>query len=264
MKNILFTLCASILLFSCGDIQEELVFNEDESGYYCISFDMVEGMTSMTKMMTMSFSESAGKNLDEDSLDNAIREKVWKDFPAEVDSFIDMSESFEKKGFEGEELEKLKKDFQLFIKGKKADEKLDMGLRINFRSIQELEDYWKIMGGLGNDKEMMSKVGPGIGSMFGGMNSSNDTPFMISDKGIIKPSFASSEKEKSKDKSDREFNKLMEDSSYSIIVRTAKNIKKVKGKGAKLIDENTVKVEYPVLYFMDNNPKTGFELIYAE
>lgn len=265
MRKIVAAICVSVLLFSCGDIQEELVINQDDSGYYSISYDMVKGMTSMTKMMTMAFSESEGKKMNEDSLDQVLREKIWEDFPNEVDSFIDMTESFEEKGYKGEELERMKNAFQIFMKGKKEDEQLDMGLRINFQNLEELQDLWSLMDGFGEDRELMSKVGPGVGSMFGGMNKSDSAPFIFSENGIVKPSFASSEKEeKSKGKSDKEFEDLMKDSTYSILIKTAKDIKKVKGKGVKLIDKNTVQVEYAVLDFMKNSSKTGFEIFYEE
>ncbi len=267
MRKFLLGICTSILLFSCGDISEELVVNEDMSGTYTVSYDMMEAMTGMMKGFAMAMAESEGKTIDMDSLDLALRDKMWKDFPDELDSVIDLSDKFKEEGISNEGLEKYQDKMNMYMRGSKAKGEMEMGFEMSFDNPSDFSEYYRFLSSLSENNEIGSKMGPGIGSVFSGLGQDNsgDAPFIFTKNGIKREAFSMSDDDKKLSSKDmKEFEEMFGSMSYTTTIRVPKDIKKVKGKGAVKKDNRTVVIEYQLLDLMNAKEMGGFEIIYVK
>ena len=142
MKNLI-TLAkkATVVIFaafcSCANITEEIYLNEDGSGQYMVYTDVV----SSTRSMMMGMMNSIYPDASEDSLMQVIDAQLWGQFPAEVDSIIDFSSQVPDSIKNDPMAMKYMEKAEMFMKGKKEDGYLNSGMRFNFSSVEELQEF---------------------------------------------------------------------------------------------------------------------------
>ena len=142
MKNLItFAKRSTVVVFaafcSCANITEEIYLNEDGSGQYMVYTDVV----SSTRSMMMGMMSSIYPDASQDSLFQVIDAQLWEQFPTEVDSIIDLSsqvpDSIKNDPMSMKYIEKA----EMFMKGKRSDGYLNSGMRFNFSSVQELQEF---------------------------------------------------------------------------------------------------------------------------
>jgi hypothetical protein len=67
---------------------EEIYLNSDGSGEYTIYTDMIPSMVTMMEVFAAMDTTFQGTS---EELTAKVKEKIWEDFPAEVDSIMDMT-----------------------------------------------------------------------------------------------------------------------------------------------------------------------------
>lgn len=149
------------LLVSCGSVTEEIYLNEDGSGSYTMYTDMIgSAKTMMTTMM-----EGFYPDLDKDSLNELVEEQLWKDFPDEVDSLVDLSSKVPDSIKSDPAKMRLLSAMEVFMKGSRAEGYMNMGTTFQFKDVDELEEFLKLLaenqgaaGGAGTDMLGMPQI----------------------------------------------------------------------------------------------------------
>jgi len=257
-QNIVALLAGLVLLCSCGDIVEEIHINEDGSGSYDVSFDMAEGMVGMMREMTIAMSGKEEKDLDLDSLDTAINEKIWEDFPAELDSVIDMSDRIPDSIRQDEKYTHFIEHSKMYMRGAKAKKEMRMGVDYQFKDDKDLNEYFRYLGKL-DSQQGGQKGGEGLG---GNPLASSDCEYIFSSKSFKRISPAQNLIKGEKKEMKEFFEKMYGKSTYTTVVHLPRDIAKVKGKGVKQKSARTVVFEYPLMDIMAGKEGGAFEVFY--
>ncbi len=126
-----------IVLWSCASITEEIYLNADGSGEYKIYSDVI----SSSRTMMMSMMSSLYPNASEDSLRQVVDAQLWEQFPAEIDSIIDISsrvpDSIKNDPNNRKYLDKMK----MYMRGSRKEGFLNSGMRYEFESVKELQEF---------------------------------------------------------------------------------------------------------------------------
>ncbi|MEM7163235.1 MAG: hypothetical protein AAF487_12435 [Bacteroidota bacterium] len=261
IKLYAYFLLSTLLVSSCGNIQEEIYINEDYSGSYQVSYDVLDGMTQMMKGFALMLAEKDGKSIDMDSLNQAMRNELWEDFPDEIDSVIDISEKMSEES--NPIIEKYGHLAQMKMIGSKAEDKLDMIFKIEFTEESGLKEYFKDLSQMNDDKDIGNDLGLGESSAFvASLFSQNGSVYEMSEKGIKRAGYDFKDDKKSSDKDLQKAMEKMGNLKVTTIIHVPKKIKKLKGKGIRKEDDNTVILEYELSDLLSGKNNGAFEVIY--
>ncbi len=143
------TMITVVALFSsCGDVEEEIVFNADGSGSYRMSTDMIP----MMREMMMALSEiGLAEGESPDSM--AIEEMIWEDFPEEVDSVMHYDEQIPDSIKNDPKKLAMFEQASWFMKGGRKHGYMMSGVTYEFKDLQEFIDFSHVMEDLSKDGE---------------------------------------------------------------------------------------------------------------
>ena len=138
----------SLFLSSCGDVEEEIVFNADGSGTYSMATDIIPMMREMmTALSEIGLEE--GETMD--SL--ALEELIWKDFPDDVDSVMRYDEQVPDSIKNDPKKLAMFEQASWFMKGGRNHGYLQSGVFYEFKSTQEFIEFGAVMEDLSKDGE---------------------------------------------------------------------------------------------------------------
>lgn len=141
---ILTLLCSILLLSSCGDIKEEITIQEDGSGEYILSTDMIPMMRNMMKgFATMAMTEE--EKLDSNAVNATIEEMLWKDFKGEIDSTLDISSKIPEDIKKDPSKMALINQTHAFMRGSKEKGYMLMGMNYSFKSSKDFTELQKLI-----------------------------------------------------------------------------------------------------------------------
>lgn len=248
-----FLLFASYLFPSCDNVTEEIYINEDGTGKYTIYTDMIPSMrTMMTQMSAFMPEDSTNQGKTAAEKEAEFEDKLWKEFPESVDSIMDKNEMIP------DTLDEATKAFmektEMFMKGGRKEGYMHMGMRVDFSSIKELNEFWILM------QEQQKANAASSGMPGSGLNNvSADTEYEIGKRLFKRKCDYSSFKEV--DGSELAMMKMMmQRGTYRTIVHLPKRAKKVKGEHLVSKDGKTVTFEYNLIDLMEGKVNTDFEI----
>lgn len=126
-----------VLLCSCVNITEEIYLNADGSGEYLVYTDVISSTRSMmTGMMSSLYPDASA-----DSVRQIVDAQIWEQFPAEVDSLIDFSSRIPDSIKNDPDQMKYVEKMVMFMKGSKKEGYLNSGMRFDFSSVEELQNF---------------------------------------------------------------------------------------------------------------------------
>ncbi|WP_421763101.1 hypothetical protein [Ekhidna sp.] len=126
-----------ILLYSCANITEEIYLNADGSGEYIVYTDVI----SSTRSMMLGMMGSLYPDASADSLRQIVDAQIWEQFPAEVDSIMDFSSRIPDSIRNDPDQMKYVEKMVMFMKGSRKDGYLNSGMRFDFSSVEELQNF---------------------------------------------------------------------------------------------------------------------------
>lgn len=251
-KCMLIALVATTFLTSCKQLTEEIYINEDGSGEYLLYTDAVGTMrNSMIEMDKLFTPDSIRANETEDEKMVRIEERIWQDFPEQVDSIMDVSERTDTTEMTAESKEMMRRTI-MFMKGGRAEGYVNMGLKYNFLSMDDLDNFIQEMA----DNQ---KNNPQTQGMFSDeMMAESEMDFIMSKKKfsrkhtiVKKPTL-----------SDPQLTMMetMMSGKVKTIVHLPRKVKKVKGAHFVSQDGKTVTFEYDLLDYIKGDLIADFEI----
>lgn len=248
MKKTIILLILTISLFSCA-VKETIVFNEDGSGKFLVSYDMSEMMTQMKEQMGGSSSKEQ-KAMDTTMVFSEIMEE-------HKDSIAALPE-------EQREIIEALKGMYMTMKVDEEEGMFNMGIGLDFDNYKDLKGIGekikkaKSLNDKGGQMNAM-KGGSPIGK-FMGDDEKNNVEYMFTDKSFSRITHVDETVETEKEKvgegeGDEEFMEYFEDAVYVVEYTFPKKIKSVSVKDAKLSkDKKTVTYTVNWVDFI-NDPK---------
>ena len=131
------------LLTSCGEMKEEIVIDEDGSGFYEVSFDMIPMMRGMMQGMSQLTDEDM---TEADSLEMiaAVEEQIWAQFPDEVDSTMDLQQGIPPEVRDSPEKMAVVEKASAFMRGGKSKGYLLTGVNYKFDDAEDLMKFYEL------------------------------------------------------------------------------------------------------------------------
>lgn len=155
MRNYLVTLLFVLgMLTSCGEMHEEITINEDGSGTYEISADIIPMMREMMKGLAALGLEE-GETLDSLELDALI----WEDFPEEVDSIMNMDDQIPDSVRNDPAKMALVQKMTVFQKGGKKKGYMRSGINFQFANSQEVMDFENLLEETSKEDKQVKLMG---------------------------------------------------------------------------------------------------------
>jgi hypothetical protein len=241
----------SLLLSSCGSVEEEIVINKNNSGKYTLKFDMLQGMVEMTTQMTRAFSPT--ENLNEDSLREAVESQIWASFGGDLDSTLDLNQQLPDSIKNDPQTQKFIQNSRAFMQGSQKEGKIYTGIEYNFSSQSDLNRFFKFMNER-NDPDQNQL------SQFGKFKTSENLSTISIDGKIIKRTTEITQEADMDEKAEKTMEELFEDSYYRTTVIVPGKIKSAKGDGLVSIKGNKAVFEHKFVDFMNGSAKTDFEI----
>jgi hypothetical protein len=165
-SKLIFAASACVLLASCGDINEDIYISKQGSGTYQVKSDMLAMMNQKAVM------QGGGA----DAADG-----IWAQMGGEtVDSVIDLSERLTDEQKADEKLMRIVKNAKMYIKGSKAENKLNVGLDYKFESIADLNELGNLNKTTADETNMQQMNLPSSTTKVYKMDGNK---FIIEDKG---------------------------------------------------------------------------------
>lgn len=264
MKLIRLSLLAITLAFftACGNYTEEFTLNADGSGSYTVYSDIVTGSIEMGAQMATMFAEEELTEAQMDSVKLVMADKIWEDFPGEIDSTIDMvsemPDSFLNYGNNREYAERM----VMYMRGSKEKGYMNIGAEIDFK---DGDDYVAFSEYFEN---MQNSTGSGEGgnaTMLGSLSDTkSDATYTFDKKSFkrtVKYTFVGGV-----ESSDVQMAKMMEmmgeNGKFRTIINTERKIKKAKGEYLMSQEDYKVVFEYPFMESIQGSINTDFEIIF--
>jgi len=130
-----------LLLSGCVGITEEIYLNEDGSGKYMVYSDMI----STSRSMMMSMMSGMYPDASPDSLREIVDNKIWQQFPSEIDSVIDMSSRIPDSVKNDPANKKYLDRLEMFMKGSRKEGYLNSGMKFSFKNMDDLEKFQEFL-----------------------------------------------------------------------------------------------------------------------
>lgn len=131
-----------VVLSSCGEIKEEITLNSDGSGSYRMSADMIP----MMRTMMYSFAKmSADEGADSLEIMAEVEEKLWKDFPDEIDSVLNIANRLDEEIKNNPDKMALLESTTMFMRGGKSKGYMHTGLEFDFANSEEFNQLMDLV-----------------------------------------------------------------------------------------------------------------------
>jgi len=137
---------------SCGETKEEITINNDGSGTYEVSADVIPMIRSMMQSFAQ-FGMEEGEEVDSAKLAAKVEEMVWKDFPGEVDSTLSVDPEVLETYKDDPEKLALINQTTMYMKGGRDKGYVKTGLLFHFKNPEELELFTQMMEESSDDNE---------------------------------------------------------------------------------------------------------------
>lgn len=258
MSKKLIQLLSICLLFSgCGEVTEEIYINEDGSGTYTVSYDMIDGMSKMAIEMAKAFSEMSDEPVDMGELERGIRDGIWEDFPNKVDSIIPLESSVPDSILHDPANSDFFNRYSLFMKGSKEDDQMLMGTRYEFTDSENLDNFFVFF------QKLQKKRGQGgAEDPFGKlMNGETIADYNISGTKVSRTCKLGEPIDINGEDS-KFYQTMFSGLKYRSIVHLPGKVKNVKGENMISKKGNTVVFEYEMLDILSSKAKTDFQISY--
>lgn len=253
-------LVMSLALFTaCGNYTEEFTLKADGSGTYTVYTDVVTGSIEMGAQMASMFAEDEMTEKQLDSLKQGVADKIWEDFPGEIDSVLDLTselpDSFLNYGNNRAYAERM----VMYMRGSKEKGYVNAGVEFNFK---DGEDYAEFTNYFENMQNSSGKGGSS--SMLGSLsNTKSDPTYNFEKKGFKRTvKYTFTESAESDPNAEKMLAMMGGNGTYQTIVNTERKIKKVKGDHIKSQEDYRVVFEYPFLESLEGSVNTDFEIIF--
>lgn len=252
-------LAICIALFTaCGNYVEEFNLKADGSGTYTLYTDVVEGSIEMGANMAVMFTDEELTEEQLDSLKLGVADKIWEDFPGEIDSVIDMTselpDSFLNYGNNREYAERM----VMYMRGGREKGYVNAGVEFEFK---DSEDYVTFSEYFEN---MQDSKGSGNSTMLSGLsNTKADATYNFEKNGFTRTvKYTFIESEEGEPSMDKMVAMMGENGTYQTIINTERKIKKVKGDYIKSKEDYRVVFEYPFMESLQGSVNTDFEITF--
>lgn len=241
-------------LYSCDNVTEEIYLNTDGSGEYKIHVDVVPGMTQMMGgIMAM---DTTSERSDEE-LEALIQDQIWEDHPSGVvDSIYGYDQVSLDSMPDNPEAMAFAQSVKLFIKGTREENFLNYGVKFNFKNINQLNDFMKLMS---KENEKADKDDSNFALAGTNKNVKVDTAFKYKKRCLKRSQRYTTIKEQDP-KEVEGLRKLFGEGIARTIVYLPKNVKSVKGNGITEKTDDKVVFEYNIVEMSLGNVDTDFEI----
>lgn len=179
-----------------------------------------------------------------------FREKVWEDFPAEIDSIMPNDEISEKFKDDPKKLN-LAKKIEGFMYGGKSKGYVNTGMRVKFNSMKELNELLVLMQDNTADEEASGPLG--------GPSPEMDNEYSYSKRTLRRKTTIETGEEMTEEDMDG-MKMMMGEGKVRTIVYLPKNVKSVKGEGIVEKTDKRVVFEYSMMDFMTGKVNPNFEI----
>jgi hypothetical protein len=259
-KLFLFLLISSLTILSaCVDTEENIVLNEDESGYYSFSLDMSK-MVEMGKQMSGGKSDSKKPKEKKDTIINI------KDLMAAAQNITPAEKELYKDATVHIKLDEENSEMKIVMRCPFASINLLPEIKKNFFNLtQKVKAFDKISNKPSDDEEKMTEDMPNNVLIPSADNHHN----FSAKSGVIENSITDVEgykKEMQADSSLQMMQQMMSmtgEPSYKVTITTAKEIKKFTGNGA-ILSPNKKSVTFTNSFneMVDHPEKLGYKIEY--
>ena len=235
-------------LYSCDNATEEIYLNADGSGEYKMYSDMVPTMVQMMGMFAAMDTTLKGST---EEMNAMIEEKIWEDFPSEVDSILAPKESDMEKYKDDPRKMELFEKMEGFMYGSKKRGYMNTGMRFKFKNMKELNEYMVMV----NDQSEDSATG----------NLKIEVDYAYKKKCLKRvcnysKAEAATDEEKQEQGMMDGMMEMFANSKAKTIVHLPKNVKSVEGPGMKEKTDKMVVFEYSMLDMLSGEADTNFEI----
>ncbi len=242
MKNIIFLFAFACFLTSCN-VTESIVFNENESGKFLVTYKMGDAMKAFTDALGGDKPDSEKKEKGE-VMDTTM---VFADI---METYKDSIAALPK---EKQMAMEAVKDMYMTIKMNEDEGIMDVGIGMEFSSIEELkniQDKLKKVQSLSSQGNHID--GMKSGSPLGKFMESDDknVSYNMTENGFARTTTVSISEDEEKvmeelfdetDEDDKEFKKYFEEATYNVKLTFPKAVKSVSVEGAEISkDRKTV------------------------
>lgn len=238
--------------FSCDNMTEEIYLNSDGSGEYEIYTNMIPGMVKMMEVFAAMDTTFQGTP---EELTAKVEGKIWEDFPAEVDSIMDMSGKAipEEISSDPEKLAMYQR-VENFMKGSKAKGYMNGGMRFKFADMKELNEFLILARDSQTDRDREVT----------NMNNVDTKTDFSYKKRCLKRVMTYTVKEPTGEEDDMKgMDEMMEmfgDAKMTTVVHLPKNVKSIEGNGMTVRNDKKVVFEYNLLDVSAGKVDTNFEI----
>ncbi len=248
-------LAVIIISFSSCTVKESIVFNEDGSGDFLISYDMASVMSQMKG----AFSEGDDSTSSDEKKASEVVDTLMV-FSEIMETYKDSVSALpEDKRLALEAV----KDMYMKMKMDEANNVFDFGIGLNFNTIEDLKDIQKRIEkaktlNSQNGQVDAMKEGSPLGKFMA--NDKNDVGYNFTDNGFSRVTTVSEEEAKAfkldeNSEEDKQFLDYFENSFYIVEYTFSKKIKSTSIENAQLSsDKKTVTYKYSWIDFL-SNPK---------
>lgn len=239
MKKIILLLVVTCFLTSCN-VTESIVFNENGSGQFLVTYEMGEAMKAMTEAM-------GGEKPDSEKKEKGEMMDTTMVFADIMETYKDSVAALPKEKRLAMEAVK-----DMFMNMKMDEDKgiMDMGIGLNFNSIDELKDInekirkAQSLNSQGDQIGSMKENSP-LGNFFGSEN--NNTGYILTENSFSRVTEinipegetedAMEELFNEEDESNQEFINYFESANYNVKLTFPKPVKSISIEGAEFSDD---------------------------
>ncbi len=249
---------ASFFLFSCDNITEEIHLNEDGSGEYRIYSDVIPGMVKMaTEITSMTAKMDSTGDTSEEAIRKKAIEKVWEDFPDEIDSTYNLAEGAPDSLVNYGNNRKYMENMTGFMRGGKSKGYVHQGMEYTFSDMENLNGFLSFA-----NEAMNEKSAERTGKLMGGMNTQTNTTYTWRNRTFSRSVEVISPQDL-EDPSMKFLMTLMGDAEYTTIVHTPRKVKLV-NEGGRITAEKEVTFTYKLMDMLSGKVEGDFEIVMEE
>lgn len=235
-------------LYSCDNATEEIYLNADGSGEYKMYSNMIPGMVQMMSMFAAMDTTFQGGT---EEMNAMLEEKIWEDFPSEVDSIMPPKASDRERFKDDPRKLELFEKMEGFMYGSKKRGYMNTGVRFKFKNMKELNEYMTMI----NDQSDESQTG----------NLKVKVDYAYKKKCLKRVCSynkveAGTDEEKQEEAMMDGMMEMFANSKAKTIVYLPRNVKSVKGPEVKEKKDKVVIFEYSMSDILSGEANTDFEI----
>ncbi|MBT8196539.1 MAG: hypothetical protein HKO56_03195 [Bacteroidia bacterium] len=243
LKSAFVLLISAALLSSCGEIREEIVFNENGAGTYDISADMIPMFRGMMTSMA-SLTIDGADEMDSLQIAEEVEKLIWEEFPDKIDSTFAIPQKDIDRFKGNKSKKKLLDQATMYMKGGKVDGAMYTGMLFNFKSLEEFITFNDMLDESNKNNKKMK------------MFSNSKTTLKVTPNSFYRYSKNSkkSKEEIEEKESDLMAMDFLKDMSITTYIEFPKKIKSIKVDGATIAErtDNSVTITYNLMGYADS------------